>query len=270
MELSSMHPKNHTCLVSIGSGQRRPFSRFRWGPLKKYAYIQAAVKLITDTETVHENMLDLAARSEKFSYFRFDVPGLEDIALDEWMNKRRKSESKSKKMHTVDLIEQRTHEYLAKATTRESVRRCAEMIVESYHFIREPTDPFGQVQVPARDNSFCGRQESMHRIYGYLESEAVETESRLRSCVLYGLGGIGKTQIVIEYIYRYRYKYVYVFWIRASDKLHLAESYSSIARNSARTSTSNDQHHDIQLARHWLSITGKTHIFLPVTKFHEG
>ena len=85
MELSNLHPSNPVCLVSIGSGKRRAVPRFSSRPLGRlYCYVRAAVDLATDTEIVHQNMRGVAARSESFSYFRFDVPGLEDVLLDEW------------------------------------------------------------------------------------------------------------------------------------------------------------------------------------------
>lgn len=45
-----------------------------------------------------------------------------------------------------------------------------------------------------------------------------------------GLGGIGKTQIAIEYAYRYRKNYRAVLWARAETREELISSYSALAR----------------------------------------
>src|SRR5437762_9946912 len=46
---------------------------------------------------------------------------------------------------------------------------------------------------------------------------------------LHGLGGIGKTQVALEYSYRYKSGYSYVFWISASDQAQLLSGYRAIA-----------------------------------------
>lgn len=267
MELSTIHPTNHTCLVSIGSSKRQAASRFKSGPLGRLSsFVRAAVNLATDTEYVHERMRDLAARSEKVSYFRFDVPGLENVLLDEWTVKRRERLPNSERMHTIDFIERQTHEYLAQAETRRSLRNCAQMVVESHRLRRESTSHLSQqgvqrtFQVPARNNLFHGREETLWCMYDYLRPEAVETDSRLRSCVLYGLRGIGKTQIAIEYIYRYKRRYAYVFWVQASNEPQLAKSYGSIAPFIGQGSVKGipDIRQNIQRALHWLSSTDAT------------
>ena len=47
---------------------------------------------------------------------------------------------------------------------------------------------------------------------------------------LYGMGGIGKTQITLQYIYAYRACYDRVYWIRAVDISSLLSGYQTIAR----------------------------------------
>ena len=45
-----------------------------------------------------------------------------------------------------------------------------------------------------------------------------------------GLGGVGKTQIAVEYAHRRRDEYKAVFWVTASDESMLSSGYSDIAR----------------------------------------
>ena len=47
---------------------------------------------------------------------------------------------------------------------------------------------------------------------------------------LYGLGGVGKTQVAIEYVYSYQKFYTGIFWIDAPTESALLEGFQSIAR----------------------------------------
>ena len=47
---------------------------------------------------------------------------------------------------------------------------------------------------------------------------------------LTGLGGIGKTQIVLEYVYRYAQTYQAIFWVTADPQGDLLADYVGIAR----------------------------------------
>ena len=275
LELSNLHPSNPICLVSIGSGKRRAAARFQSHSLGQlFSYVRAAVSLATGTENVHQNMREVAALSESFSYFRFDVPGLEDVNLDEWTVKRREQLPNSEKMHTIDFIEKQTNGYLAQDKTRVSIRNCAQMVVDSYCHKRGSTPPMKYeaaqslkqealqrfLQVPARNNLFHGRKETLQLINEHLGLQALDKASRLQTCILYGLGGIGKTEIAIEYVYRYKHIYEYVFWVRASNEVQLAKSYSSISPTNVRDAVGNpDVKQDIMEARNWLSSTGEAY-----------
>jgi len=47
---------------------------------------------------------------------------------------------------------------------------------------------------------------------------------------LYGLGGVGKTQVALEYAYRHQSDYTYVFWVPAVDQAQLLSGFANIAR----------------------------------------
>lgn len=63
----------------------------------------------------------------------------------------------------------------------------------------------------------------MHQIlYGHSKRSAV---------VLHGLGGIGKTQLAVEYITRHKEKYTAIFWLNANDEDSLKFSFRDIAQH---------------------------------------
>ena len=51
----------------------------------------------------------------------------------------------------------------------------------------------------------------------------------LNSCVISGLGGVGKTQLIVEYTFRRRTNFEAIFWVNASELNKLAERFHQIA-----------------------------------------
>lgn len=69
--------------------------------------------------------------------------------------------------------------------------------------------------IPQRNSRFTGREEDLRRLRGHLRERSAVVLSGAQPVALQGMGGIGKTQLAIEYAYRFRTAYDVVWWINA-------------------------------------------------------
>jgi tetratricopeptide (TPR) repeat protein len=72
-------------------------------------------------------------------------------------------------------------------------------------------------EVPWRNLHFTGREPEIQALRVQLGSE-FQAANRRPPCVLYGLGGVGKTEIATEYAHRYADDYEIVWWVRADQE----------------------------------------------------
>jgi len=79
-----------------------------------------------------------------------------------------------------------------------------------------------------RNPCFTGRDEILQQLHSILSS--AQNTLPVRSCVLSGLCGIGKTQTAIEYAYRYFASYSAVCWINAENEDSIINSLTTLAR----------------------------------------
>ena len=80
-----------------------------------------------------------------------------------------------------------------------------------------------------KNHSFTGRDQELAEIHKELHS-ADTTISHQRVMVLHGLGGIGKTQLAIQYAYVHQRDYTPVWWVNASTTRTLSEGFLGIAQ----------------------------------------
>jgi tetratricopeptide (TPR) repeat protein len=98
-----------------------------------------------------------------------------------------------------------------------------------------PPRPGPFVGVPPRKPTFTGRADELDRLDAILtqhkpaaEIQAV-TPNAVGRAALYGMGGVGKTSVAVEYAYRYRNFYSGVWWCPAETRAGLLTSLAALA-----------------------------------------
>ena len=88
------------------------------------------------------------------------------------------------------------------------------------------------MRLPFRANdNFTGRDRELAEIHRVLQStEPSATIPRQRLMALHGLGGIGKTQLAIQYAYIHQNDYTSIWWVNASTTQTLSEGFLGIAQ----------------------------------------
>ncbi|KAI9779071.1 MAG: hypothetical protein M1839_007737 [Geoglossum umbratile] len=99
-----------------------------------------------------------------------------------------------------------------------------------------------------RDPDFIGREE-------VIEGITERFKMRQHRVAIAGIGGVGKSQIAIEYCYRYRDSHTEakVFWVHASNYARFEEGYKDIARELALPGFDDPDVNTLQLVLRWLS-----------------
>ncbi|KAK4983550.1 hypothetical protein LTR50_007158 [Elasticomyces elasticus] len=189
------------CLVSIGTGvpSLKPFldDVFRIG--------KTLVEIATETEQTAERFRqDKTHLDDAGRYFRFNVTrGLEDVGLEE--SKKRKE------------IAAATRRYIGAQEVRKQMQACAKNVGGKEYSGEYRTD-FDLKGVP-RVNKFVERPAQMAELERVLLPR--RQSCRQRVFVLHGLGGIGKTQLAVEFARLHHRKFSSVFWLdgRSEDSL---------------------------------------------------
>lgn len=91
-------------------------------------------------------------------------------------------------------------------------------------------------RLPPRNTNFTGREAILRALRQRLTSDGHGAMH-----VVHGLGGVGKTQLAVEYAYRYRPEYRFVAFVDAEDPDLVASQFASLARELGLAEVSSEQ-----------------------------
>src|SRR4051794_23879828 len=88
-----------------------------------------------------------------------------------------------------------------------------------------------------RYQNFVGRDQELVKMRTSLQRQDDINKTRTLIYGLIGTGGMGKTQLAIEYAYRYQQVYSAVFWVNGASELDTNISFLGIAGTIAKEQT---------------------------------
>jgi tetratricopeptide (TPR) repeat protein/DNA-binding XRE family transcriptional regulator len=115
--------------------------------------------------------------------------------------------------------------------------------------------PHWSVPFP-RNLLFTGREEILEALH--IQLKVGQAVVLTQSSALHGLGGVGKTQIALEYAYRHALEYSAIFWIGAETADSIVSSLLHIAELLQLPERGDEDHKRAVVAvQHWLSTHGQ-------------
>jgi hypothetical protein len=132
---------------------------------------------------------------------------------------------------------------------------------------KDPILPLFSLGSRQRLDNFLGRQDILSKIDEYLlptnikldstsiqpGNQLTEKEEILRSFAICGLGGMGKTELAVEYAYSRKHAFEAIFWLGADDAKILASNFAQIAQKLKLEDDDSDFAASRDVAMAWLS-----------------
>ncbi|KAE8310660.1 hypothetical protein BDV41DRAFT_383747 [Aspergillus transmontanensis] len=116
--------------------------------------------------------------------------------------------------------------------------------------------------VPYCQNTFfVGRTEELEDTHRQLMKADPDGLEQRNVCIVYSMGGVGKTQFAIQYTYQFKSEYDYIFWLDASDETTLSRDFAAIARMAGQSDRDPAEPQslpiEISKAKRWLEETSR-------------
>ena len=81
--------------------------------------------------------------------------------------------------------------------------------------------------LPARNRNFSGRGELLERLHASLRAESAAAV--LPTAAVHGLGGVGKTELALEFAHRFASDYDIAWWVPAEQPTSAAAALAALA-----------------------------------------
>ncbi|MEJ2749696.1 MAG: FxSxx-COOH system tetratricopeptide repeat protein, partial [Anaerolineae bacterium] len=121
-----------------------------------------------------------------------------------------------------------------------------------------PVFPLHSLPFP-RNPSFTGRAD----LLAYLQQNLSAGAGTAVPLVIAGLGGVGKTQLALEYAYRYQDDYDLIWWLSAEDTMALGAGFSRLAGAlGLANAAAREQDVLVNLVLRWLTQTGQSTLLI--------
>ncbi|OPX81961.1 MAG: photosystem I assembly protein Ycf3 [Methanosaeta sp. PtaB.Bin087] len=118
----------------------------------------------------------------------------------------------------------------------------------------KPPDKINNIPHPHNPN-FTGRVDLLEKLEETLASG--ERAAFTQTSAITGLGGVGKTQLALEYSYSHADDYRVIWWVRSEEPATLAADYAGLAaRLNLSEKSSQDQRVTVEAVRRWLEENG--------------
>ena len=234
-QLSNVISHAHTAVTAASSivpfaNNAVQLARVPGGILTLKRFAEQIARLSTESEDTHRKMLELANSHDdalRFPYYRFNVDrGMEEIGLEEW-----------KKITKMGAL---TRRYLSDPSVQNVMRQCSKSLLNPDIVERETHKicSMGMLivigilpknfMVPYESNEyFVGRKSLLKQLFDKFRDSTPRPYRR--RIALYGLGGIGKTQVALAYAHENKFNYDFVFWISGVNHAALLSGYQEIA-----------------------------------------
>ena len=122
-------------------------------------------------------------------------------------------------------------------------------------------------------NRFFGRDAELLRLKDHFHPTTPYSTPRLNVFVIHGLGGIGKTQLAVEYARRHHSRYSALFWLDGSTEDQLKQSFIDMAHRLPQDQMTADAAEALRQSSidvdivvngvlQWLSLPSNQHWFL--------
>ena len=124
-------------------------------------------------------------------------------------------------MHLIDLAQQlgpRAGGISRDTLIAELERRGVRLLQDA----RQARTPLGITNLPPRNRVFTGREHLLARVAESLSGSPVAVVAA------HGLGGVGKTQIALEYAHRHRAEYTIAWWVRCESPVSTAADLAAL------------------------------------------